>query len=292
VEVAPAAWRGSKRVINLYNIGGISWSSTSALAGADDIGLVRLAAGSLGVTNSTAANLFGSVTANGFLLPTNGIPANPVAGRSYSTNGADAVTLGAFASVPTDSITTTYITASNSSATAWTFTGPAGTVGPDGSKPAAFVVPATSEVVIGAFHNAQRSTNMFVMFQTNRTEVITGVLSSGSAQALQSTVPTNITSIALTPGDWILSGGCRFPHGAGAVSTQSIVSYSFFSNVTTVDGYEQYALPATGVVVAGATCISRPLTLTTNATIYLVGSSSFSGGDVSVHGAITAWRLK
>lgn len=234
----------------------------------------------------------GVYATNGFLLPTNGLVANPVAGRSYSTNGSSAVTLGAFASVPNDSTTITYVTHSNSSAAAVAFTGPSGTIGPDGSKPAVAYTPAASEVVYGFFHNAQRSTNMFVLFRTNTVEFTEASRGVGSPLALSTGSPAELTSISLAAGVWDVSGNVLFNY-SGATVTVADGDVNLSTATVSGNGDEGHAQLGTTITgISQAAPMTERLNLATTTTVYLNARATFSAGTVSAYGYLKARRAQ
>ena len=244
--------------------------------------------------NVILPNSFQGIIGTRYASYTNGLPANPFAGWSYSTNGASAVTLGLFASVPTTGTTITYVTHSNSSSAAVAFTGPAGTIGPDGSKPAVFYTPAASEVVYGFFHNAQRSTNMFVLFRTNMIEEVSSKVAVGSPVSLTTSTAANITSISLPAGVWDVSGNVNYKLGA-ATATQALSSINTTSATQLADGTEVYSAVIFGVGISITDTTSMPrkrLVLTSTTTVYLVGQCAFTAGAVDAYGSLSAVRVQ
>lgn len=55
IEFGSDTWRGANRVVNLVSTAGISWSSTTGVAGTEDLGLSREAAGVLALTNGASS---------------------------------------------------------------------------------------------------------------------------------------------------------------------------------------------------------------------------------------------
>ena len=169
----PSGANGGSRqwqVIQNYSAGGILDFMASTTATGDPT-TQRLSLGANGVNTvygdwNVRSNLTANLTAvtNGFRLPTNGIPANLIAGRFYSTNGASAVTFGLFDSVPSGEFTKTFVTVSNTTAaTPFQVTFPGGTRATNG-VPATFDVQGSTEAIFEVYHNAQRSTNVVRVF--------------------------------------------------------------------------------------------------------------------------------
>lgn len=128
-------------------------------------------------------------------------------------------------------------------------------------------------------------------------EYIASIVGSGSAVALTTNVAANITSIALTAGDWDVWANARF---TGQAATAVTV---LGAGINTVSA----ALSATPAQIAqsfhngqtpfASTNLSLPVgaarfSLSAPATIYLVGQCSFSGGTLSAFGALQARRRR
>lgn len=94
--------------------------------------------------NGTNANSYfgGAVVAtNGFMMPTNPIPALVLtAGKAYGTNLSADITLASFAGVPSDLVWSIYLLATNSSGSDWKITFPSGCIGAGQGKPPVITV--------------------------------------------------------------------------------------------------------------------------------------------------------
>ena len=125
-------------------------------------------------------------------------------------------------------------------------------------------------------------------------EQIRATVASGSAVALTSTVAANVTSIALTPGTWDVSGIVLF-------TGNPTVSSAFFGSVnttsatlgTTGDNSMPISLSTAnfGLGDDGVTIPAWRVNISANTTCYLVARASFSLGSVSAYGRISATRV-
>ncbi|MCS3895811.1 hypothetical protein M2171_004944 [Bradyrhizobium japonicum USDA 38] len=127
-------------------------------------------------------------------------------------------------------------------------------------------------------------------------EIVTSTVAIGSAVALTTGTPTNITSISLTAGDWDVSGAIGFIPGVTTNVTQFIASASatsatfdtapgrFFSfNLAPyVPGAAQqnYSVPVSRFSLSGTT------------TVFLVAQSAFTVSTMGGFGNIRARRVR
>ncbi len=108
--------------------------------------------------------------------------------------------------------------------------------------------------------------------------------------SLTDSTEANVTSVALTAGDWDVSGSITFI-GTGATSTERSTSISRTSagfeyavvdgRPTTTENFQQSVTPPV-----------QRMRLSAPATIYLVGYSAFSAGTITATGRITARRVR
>ncbi len=234
------------------------------------------------------------ITSGGVLLATNGIPANPVAGHSYSTNGSSDITIGTFASVPNDSITETSFSVSNSGTASILVTFSGGTRGPDNSLPAKFYVSPASEAVFAAMHNAQRSTNVVRKYWTNALEEVSSKVKESSPVTLSTSgVAQNVTSISLLPGVWDVSANIN---GQAAVAVTVLMAGGGISTTSATiptDGTEVRCGASSAGLYFGMTVPTKRLNLTTTTTVYLPVLASWAGGtSQTVWGSISARRVQ
>ncbi len=126
-------------------------------------------------------------------------------------------------------------------------------------------------------------------------EVISSSISSGSAVALTTTASINVTSIALTAGDWDVWGVVWYSQGSGTTATQYRSSISATNNTVdfAVDGFTQ---AKTQITVFGGDAnqvlTTRRVLLAGPATYYLVAESDFAVSTMAAYGAIFARRRR
>lgn len=120
------------------------------------------------------------------------------------------------------------------------------------------------------------------------------VTSSGSSVPITTNVAANIASISLTAGDWDVTGLVLFkPSSATTGQLQAGVSTASATYDATVGRYAtvQYSSAA----ISGNSTFILPTTrysLAATTTVYMVASSLFSGGTMSVDGIIRARRVR
>ena len=124
-------------------------------------------------------------------------------------------------------------------------------------------------------------------------EVITATLASGSATSLSTTVSKNVTSIALTPGDWdvtgtvvlVLTAATTTDWSAGASSTTGTLG-----TLDTVNGQAVVLTTHTDNYTVPVPTVRFSLAAAT--TVYLVANATFSAGTVTAWGTIRARRMR
>jgi hypothetical protein len=126
-------------------------------------------------------------------------------------------------------------------------------------------------------------------------EVIRSFVVQGSATSLSLGIPKTVTSIKLTPGNWILTAVANFTTPGAFTGTTLLSGISTTNNTyagTTVGDTLLYnnTMPQTGsdenTVIA-----SYPISVSTNTTYYLVTSAIFSVGSVSAYGKLQGLRI-
>jgi len=114
------------------------------------------------------------------------------------------------------------------------------------------------------------------------------ILTNTGSTTITSNVLTNIASMTLPPGDWVVSGGILFVGASGnignAAAGVSTTSATFGSSGT----YCQ--LTATFSAYACALPATR-FSITSSTTVYVVALAAYSTGTVSVSGAVQARRV-
>jgi hypothetical protein len=114
----------------------------------------------------------------------------------------------------------------------------------------------------------------------------------GSAQALTTAIPTNVTSMNLPKGDWDVEGKVSFGANAATI-TQMIASLGITSQALTIDAFEGYSDAAitTSSRTNSITLDRKRIRLASETTVYLVGQCTFTAGAVAAFGNITARRI-
>lgn len=119
-------------------------------------------------------------------------------------------------------------------------------------------------------------------------------IDSGSAISLTTQVNSNVASISLTSGSWLISAIVEFG-GAPTVSGVQQVSVSTISQTHgTLGNNSIQSVWLTNSFSNGACPITVPgyiLTLGSTTTVYLVASGVFSGGTLTAFGRISAVKI-
>jgi hypothetical protein len=125
-------------------------------------------------------------------------------------------------------------------------------------------------------------------------EVIQSVVASPGG-SLSNASPGNVTSIALTAGDWLVDGCVTFVNTGVTTAPASLWSAGISSTTGALptDGTEA-ATCFSSTTANSKTSISLPpkqINIAAGATYYLVGEATFSVGSVTAYGFITARRM-
>lgn len=127
-------------------------------------------------------------------------------------------------------------------------------------------------------------------------EIISSSIAIGSATSLTTATAKSITSITLTPGNWMISGNIGFIAAAGTIPTSLIASISATDNTqaTSPNGGGFSQLQATlGTASTNVLPISpTEINITTTATYYLVGTAAFTVSTLTAYGSIRARRFR
>ena len=124
-------------------------------------------------------------------------------------------------------------------------------------------------------------------------ELLSANLASGSATALTTTTPKNVTSVSLTAGDWDVTGVVDYTL-TGTTSTKfqagsSATSATFGAQDTSVN----VPLILTTVTdTYGQVIPTTRFSLASTTTVYLVAQATFSAGTVAAYGTIRARRIR
>lgn len=126
-------------------------------------------------------------------------------------------------------------------------------------------------------------------------ELLSAVRLSASAISLTSNVASNVQSLTLPPGSWLVFGGVTFFNGSGISVTASAADADLTSATLAVE-----VPPSRSSAIFGASTVaanrSHPVgarvhNVSTNTTIYLVALATFSGGAVTAYGTLYALRI-
>jgi hypothetical protein len=127
-------------------------------------------------------------------------------------------------------------------------------------------------------------------------EYIESIVVTGSAVALTTATTANVTSIALTAGDWDVNLSAYFTSGSAASITQIISCISLVSaTIDTTPGREAVLLQPATVPGAGTNSFHVPmyrLSISGNTTVFLVVRGTFTLGALSAFGIIRARRVR
>jgi hypothetical protein len=140
-------------------------------------------------------------------------------------------------------------------------------------------------------------------------EYIQSTIPTASAVSLTTATPANITSIALTSGDWDLECQVNFKPGATTSVTQSDVSMSLTSaTLSTQPGgtvgiatigpdavmavNQAAAVPAANYALAPTSVRVTVAQSNTTATVYLVAQATFTVSTMAAFGTIRARRVR
>lgn len=127
-------------------------------------------------------------------------------------------------------------------------------------------------------------------------EYISSTVLSGAAVSLVNATPKDITSIALSAGDWNVWGSVAITFGVGATGTVSAgwVSSTSASFPTPPDNGAVAQFPMTGTSAATQLFpagVAR-FSLSAPTTVYLSCQVAFTGGTSSAYGFIGARRMR
>jgi hypothetical protein len=159
----------------------------------------------------------------------------------------------------------------------------------------------TSANVVATFTSAKTllmgETDGVTATAGNIGQVIQSTILVGSAVALTTATPANVTSIALTAGDWDVEGQVTMVENAASMAAGSLQEAGINSTTATlpVDGSESLEPVQNAVTTTSfkqTFNIARKVINSSSATTqYLVAEATFTAGSVSAYGNITARRV-
>jgi hypothetical protein len=154
--------------------------------------------------------------------------------------------------------------------------------------PSTFVAPGT----IAATSGFVGQTNGTPPSAGNIGEQIRSTVAKGSAIALITAIPVNVTSISLTPGIWDVTGIVMLTGGA---TTGTIFQASVNNTSATLGTLGDNQVESSNLPTATADCtLTIPAyreSLGTTTTVYLVTEATFSTGTPVAYGRISATRV-
>lgn len=124
-------------------------------------------------------------------------------------------------------------------------------------------------------------------------EFAQSLVTSSPGVTLLTATATNVTSIALTAGDWDVEGAVNFS-GTSSTVTVRQAGISATSATLPTDGsqvHNGYATTTTSEI-SSVTLPRKRISLAAPATIYLVASATFSAGSMTSFGQISARRVR
>lgn len=127
-------------------------------------------------------------------------------------------------------------------------------------------------------------------------EQIRSAVAVGSAIALTTATPANVTSISLTPGIWDVSGLIMYHNITASTITagQNCSISTTTATLGTTGDNNALAQWLSASLAQGDAVVSLPayrLSLTTTTSAFLVAQTSFSAGTMSAYGRISATRV-
>lgn len=125
-------------------------------------------------------------------------------------------------------------------------------------------------------------------------QFISASLANGSAITLTTNVPASVTSIALTTGDWDVTGNVDFLPGASTSVTNFLYGVSstaaaFGTQETSGSLYLAANVPGANVI--SFACPTVRFNITSTTTIYLVAQAAFTASTLKAYGVIRARRV-
>ncbi|MGA7675145.1 MAG: DUF2793 domain-containing protein [Rhizomicrobium sp.] len=129
-------------------------------------------------------------------------------------------------------------------------------------------------------------------------EYVVSTIASGSAVSLTTATTANVTSIALTAGDWDVTGLVEFIAASATVAANAPIYAGLGSTSATLTD-TQYSLMRAGAMTTTSyspwNSIDAPivrLSLTATTTIYLQAQATFTAGTMTAYGTIRARRVR
>lgn len=233
--------------------------------------------GSLGAENISVQTFAQNVTG----ITANGSGANNIFSSIISTGTASAISVGSTVAISLSNLISSNANTITGAGTAQ-FSGITQGITPGSINPTTpqggTLLGITNGTAVGAGYLGEQ---------------IRSAVGSGSAVALTTNIPANITSISLTAGIWDVSGSLQFAMSstaAGSIgisinttsATLGTLGDNYFLSINTPTAaalFNSVALPSYRIMVSSTT------------TVYLVGIAIFPAGTNSAFGRISATRV-
>lgn len=156
-----------------------------------------------------------------------------------------------------------------------------------------YICPNGGNVKFGVSNNIIGSDGTANAAAGNIGEVIQSTVGSGSAVTLTTATTANLTSIALTPGDWMLTlqacfngtvTGTAYDYGISATSATITAVFG--------DGTLESNVSPTAAADASYVLSNYKIRITANTTYYGVVKGVFTVGTLKAYGRLTAVRIR
>ncbi len=170
------------------------------------------------------------------------------------------------------------------------------------SKKVTVLVPANANVNTPTLIDLDGDTTGGAAAAGEKGEYLATTVATGSAVALTTATAKDVCSLALTPGDWEVSGVVHHKAGASTSVTQLQASISPTQDTAGtqaggsgigVEGFVQYN-QAAAVPAADISTVIPPVrvSLSANATIHLVAKDTFTVSTMGAYGSLQARRIR
>lgn len=128
-------------------------------------------------------------------------------------------------------------------------------------------------------------------------ELIFSSVAIGSASGLTTATAANVLTLSLTPGDWEVSGNVNFTAASATTAAGTLweAGVSIVSATLPTDGTEVQKLSVALTTTSFKDSLVVPakrISLTSNASVYLVAEGTFSAGTVGGYGHLHARRVR
>ncbi|HHX4053956.1 MAG: hypothetical protein ACN6QT_36405 [Burkholderia contaminans] len=125
-------------------------------------------------------------------------------------------------------------------------------------------------------------------------EFLSASVPSGSAIALTSTTPANVTSVLLSAGDWDCRGSIAYAVSAGAASMQAGINTvsATIPAANTTGSMSSISLASGNFGTTTLAIAPGRFNVSSSTTVYLVANATFASGTVSAYGFLGCRRVR